>query len=549
MPRLIEAAGYVRMSTDDQEGSPEQQREAIIKYADQNGYKITCWFEDLGISGDRTDKRIGFQRMIAAGSAKEFGAILCWDQDRFGRFDMIEAGRWIYPLRQAGVHLATVTGGRMDWETLAGRLVYSVQQEGKNQYLRDLSKNVTRGMDKLASEGKWCTGVPPFGYVVDADQRLQLGEPEDVAMVKEIFARYLRGESTRQLSQWLQQRGVTGPKGKPWTATGIGSMLKNERYLGYLVHNQRTSSKYKDTSNPNGKMRVRPRDEWTIVENTHPAIVTREDFDAAQELLKLNTRKNCPNPGKASALSGLLRCGQCGYGMIYDRANGNRAYTCYSYRERPGECERFSVFERETLKVILHTLRTEYFDKHLTPEHVAKIREAMRKRLSGKRADLDVSKAHLSKIEGQLSQAKRRLVEVDADMIRHVQERIRELENQRDGLLLEIGAASKPAESQITAVEERINAAIDWLARLEQLAQTDYDGQLVNSMLRQFIDKIDLNVERQQWGKTGKRFKCKLIGGTVFFKTTAGLTSVGCEQWRAADGPDRHSYRSPLSAI
>ncbi len=523
MAKKITAAAYLRMSTDDQEGSPGQQREEILKYAEIHGYRVAQWFEDLGVSGDRTDKRIDFQRMIAAGAAKEFEAILCWDQDRFGRFDMIEAGRWIYPLRQAGVHLATVTDGRMDWETLAGRLVYSVKQEGKNQFLRDLSKNVTRGMEKLAAEGKWVTGVPPFGYVVDADQRLQLGSPEDVAIVKEVFARYLAGASTRQLSSWLRDSGVLSPKGKPWTATGISSMLKNERYLGFLIYNQRSSSKYKDPTNPTGKMRMKPRAEWTIASNTHPAIVTREDFDAAQELLKLNTRKTNPNPGETTALSGLLRCGRCGYTMIADRCNGTASYTCYSYREHPGACERFNAFEIDALKAILKALRTEYFDKFLTPANIDQIRKAMRKRLSGRRADVDVAKAHLQKIDSQLKQAKRRLVEVDADMVRHVQERIRELEDQRDGLLPQIEAAKQPAEMQITAVEERIKAAIDWLSRLEQLVDTEYDSGLVNAMLRQFIDKVELQIERVQWGKSGKRFKCNLVGGTVFFKLNAGL--------------------------
>jgi len=63
-----------------------------------------------GISGDATEKRLDFQRMIAdASGRRDFEAILCWDQDRFGRFDSVEAGFWIHPLRKAGVKLVTVT--------------------------------------------------------------------------------------------------------------------------------------------------------------------------------------------------------------------------------------------------------------------------------------------------------------------------------------------------------------------------------------------------------------------------------------------------------
>jgi len=70
----------------------------------------------------------------------------------------------------------------------------------------------------------------------------------------------------------------------------------------------------------------------------------------------------------------------------------------------------------------------------------------------------------------------------------------------------------------VGAIEERITAATKWLTDLEKLVDTDYSGPVVNKLLRQFVDKVELQIERVQWGKTGKRFKCNLVGGTVFFK-------------------------------
>jgi DNA invertase Pin-like site-specific DNA recombinase len=55
MARLITAVGYLRMSTDKQETSPEQQRAEIEKYAAQHGYQVMRWYADLGVSGDKTD--------------------------------------------------------------------------------------------------------------------------------------------------------------------------------------------------------------------------------------------------------------------------------------------------------------------------------------------------------------------------------------------------------------------------------------------------------------------------------------------------------------
>ncbi|MEL6104813.1 MAG: recombinase family protein [Planctomycetota bacterium] len=569
MPRKIAAVGYVRMSTDKQETSPEQQRFEIEAFADANNYRIDRWYEDLGISGDRTDKRLQFQQMIADGSDGKFIAILCWNQDRFGRFDAIEAGRWIHPLREAGVHLATVTDGVIDWHSMAGRITYNVVQEGKHQFLRDLSANVTRAMNGLANAGKWVAGVPPVGYVVDDDKMLQLGPAEDVALVQEIFRRYAAGESLRNIAQWLRDKGIKSPKGKTWTTTGISNVLKNERYLGYMIYNQRSSSKYRDGSpNPKGRMKTLPRSEWTIIEDTHPAIVDRETFDVVQELLKTNTRKTHPNPDKLTALSGILRCGKCGYGMFCDRSNGVPQYTCYSYRERPGECERFTIREADGLRVILTAMKTEYFDVVLSDANINAVRERMREILHGTDGTEPASTilgAQLAKLDSQIDQARTRLVEVSNDMIEHVERRLRELQDQRDSVARSLAMATSGPEKALDGIERQVEAASAWMSKLEAIADTDYDGNTVNRMLREFIDRVELDMHREQWGPSGKRFRCVINGGRIWLKSSEfGLieTSESCHEHlastetsesrkerRSADGPYRHSHRSPRGSV
>ncbi len=144
MAKLTPAVAYIRMSSDKQEASPKQQREEITALA-KGRYKVVRWYIDEGISGADTS-RAEFRRMISdASELQDFEAVLCWDQDRFSRFDPAEANYYWHTLRMSGVRIETVNQGLIDLEDLGGWLTASVNQHAKAQYLRDLSKKRTAG--------------------------------------------------------------------------------------------------------------------------------------------------------------------------------------------------------------------------------------------------------------------------------------------------------------------------------------------------------------------------------------------------------------------
>ena len=87
----IPAVGYFRRSTADQEDSIDQQKVAVRKYADDNGYNLIREYDET-ISGDDTKNRVEFLTMRDdVTEAADFKAVVCWDQDRFGRIDSLEA--------------------------------------------------------------------------------------------------------------------------------------------------------------------------------------------------------------------------------------------------------------------------------------------------------------------------------------------------------------------------------------------------------------------------------------------------------------------------
>lgn len=188
----------------------------------------------------------------------DFRAILCWDQDRFGRFDSIEAGEWISPLRRAGVELICVVQGRINWDDFAGRMIYQITQEGKNQFLVSLSNNVMRGMLKQARDG-YGKRRSPYGYdrvyfdeagnemhrVVGSARfakpkgwKAKLAPPEaeqEVETIKWIFDTYANTDAnSRSIASDLNRRGIKTRSGIDWQCQSVRVVLRNPVYIGTM---------------------------------------------------------------------------------------------------------------------------------------------------------------------------------------------------------------------------------------------------------------------------------------------------------------------------
>ncbi len=512
MVRAVPSVGYLRMSTDKQETSPEQQRAEIEKYAASKGYSILRWYADLGISGDRTEKRLQFQQMLADAAEGRFRAILCWDQDRFGRFDSLESGYWIHPLRKQGVQLVTCTDGPVDWNSFAGRMLYGMKQEGKHQYLVDLSNNVTRRMQQMAQEGKWVCGALPIGYVLDEQGKIVLGKPEDVAFVQMLFTEYVSGKTTRQLTAMAKERGFISSKGKPWSVPGLTALLKKQMYVGTFTYGVRQFSKYQPKTQPG---QFRPRGEWVEIPNNHPPIVIQEIFDQVQALLQQRRRHTAPNgKGPGFALSGLLRCNHCGASMHGDSYNQCRNYTCATYKTRPGTCQRYAVKESQVLALLLDQLQGNLF----SPATLKRVRTELVRQVQRPSVDtVDTSQRMLASVERKLEAAERRLLEVSKDMLPRVEQQIRQLEQQRQALLSQVAAEPTAPKHNATDVQGRVDAALAWFKNLQRIAKIGYDPRKVNRLLVQFIEAVELHLERKQIGKKPNRCRTEITGGSIRF--------------------------------
>lgn len=510
---MTPAAAYYRMSDDEQVGSIPSQQSVVRPYASENSYKLIAEYADHGISGDATDRRKEFQRMHADALAGKFKAILCWDQDRFGRFDSIEAGFWIHPLRKAGVKLVTVADGVVDWDTFTGRVMYSLKQEGKHQFLCDHSRNVARELLRMAQDGQWPGGPAPLGYDIGPDRRLALGAPDEIAIVRLIFDGYLAGKSLRDLTEELNEKGYRAARGKPFRILAISYMLKNRNYTGDFHWNTTTESKYLQIKggkveaggNADGERRQHKRADWVVIPDSHPALVTREEFAAVQEIFQSRRPSTPLKRGGLYVLSGLLRCAACGSAMTGSTYNGEPHYVCGGfYTFGKSYCSRNSVKQGELLSLVVDAIEASY----LTPGTMRAAKAELKRLAAGEATATNASTGQLAAVRRDLDVAERNMALASTDALRKRYERIVEELADREQSL----QSHQSRGDSFAAAKAALDDAI---GRLQAVRATLDSGDpvAIRNALRGAIERIEVKVRKEKY--TAKRFRYVLDGGTI----------------------------------
>lgn len=523
MTKLIPAVAYVRMSTDKQDKSPARQRADIEPYAAKRGYEIIEWYTDEGISGDNTEKRLAFKKMCADGALGMFKVIVCEDLDRFGRFDSNEAGYWIYPLRQNGISIDTVTEGTVDLESMTGRIMNTIKIEGKHAYLTDLSGKIASAHNKTKLAGKVTTGRPPFGYAIDETRTLIPGDPDKVRTLEGIFSQYAAGHSLREIALWLNNTGVATQLGKTWSARSVSLILANERYLGHMVYNQFSTSKYRDPGNPKGKTIPKPRDEWLIKKNTHQPLVDLATWDAVQKRRASNSKQfSGPRNKNQYALRGMLFCENCGGPMCgHSNRAGKIHYQCNKYNSHPEVCERRTADELEILRNVLRVIREQVIDKYFGPAQMAHIKEAMREKIKARDGSANNSRTRTAdriiKLDHDIETATVRLITIAPDIQPLIEKKIRVWQSERAELADHLAKKDAPPAQQLAVALSRVDAMVGWLGRLDELADSEnYDAVKIARLLPTFVPRVGVSIDPQEI--EGSRYKRQtLVGGSVYF--------------------------------
>ena len=337
---------YIRLSIEDDDvsgnpfkkesGSITTQRALLYDYIKNrkefDGCKVIEKCDD-GFSGTHFDNRPKFTEMIELAKKGKVNCIIVKDFSRFGR-DYVELGNYLeqlFPFME--VRFISVNDN-YDSAELAGGTTGGLDVAFKNliydYYSREMSRKQRIAWQRMAEQGQYNSNCALYGYRKSEEDKHKLViEPEEAAVVKEIFDMKIAGTGTTLIAKALNDRGIPYPselyrsrgdtrqwknRGKPcyWTAGKIEAIIRDEKYTGTMVQ---LKTKLDSVG---GKQVSRPKEEWVRVENTHEPVITYPQYIRAVSSLKQQ------KAAESRKMKNIYYCGCCGralfnahYGTIF----------------------------------------------------------------------------------------------------------------------------------------------------------------------------------------------------------------------------------------
>ncbi len=316
--------GYVRVSSIKQgEGvSLDAQKDAILRFAEQNGIKIIRWFEEQQTAAK--SGRPVFNGMIKALNANKADGVVMHKIDRSARnfFDWAKIGELAD--RGIAVHFATES---LDFQSRGGRLTANIQMAVAEDYVRNLRAEVFKGQRGQLERGYYPFGAP-LGYLNNGKRQLKTIDPIKGPLVKQAFELYGSGQhSIRSLRLQMATIGLNRGHGRPLPKGSVERLLANPFYAG-VISIKTTGETF---------------------QGAHEPLISMELFQKVQDIKAGKYGKKITRHDHQ--FRGLFTCGHCSRSMIPERQKGHVYYRCQFPK-----CPRNCVREELLADAIIETL-------------------------------------------------------------------------------------------------------------------------------------------------------------------------------------------------
>ena len=376
-PIKRKVAAYARVSTDheEQQSSYEAQVSYYTDYIQsRDDWEFAGMFADEGVSGCSIKGRKGFLSMIEEALAGNINLIITKSVSRFAR-NTVDSLSTIRKLKEHNVECYFEKENIWTFDSKC-ELMLSILSSISQEESRSISENVTWGHRRRMADGKVSV---PFGRFLGYD-RGEHGElivnEKEAEVVREIYRLFLSGLTPHSIAKELTARHIPTPGGKvKWTASTIKSILTNEKYKGDALLQKTFTPDYltKKTKKNDGQI---PQ---YYVENSHPAIIAPEVYEAVQA--EMERRKGCRSRySGVDILASKLVCGECGsfYSpKVWHSTDQYRRVVYQCGHKYKGECKCSTPhLTAETIKdAFIHSFNEMISNKN---EIIANLRESIR---------------------------------------------------------------------------------------------------------------------------------------------------------------------------
>lgn len=461
---------------------------AMRQYCDTHGLVVRREInDDIGKSATSLSGRDGMQQLLAESmlQPRPFDAVLIWSIDRSFR-NSLEGLTAFKQFEEAGVELISLNE-HFD-NTASGHMLKAITLAVAEHESRRKSERTRLGQAEAAKQGSWLFR-PPIGYVVtrleiEGKHKFKLELDAVYApIVQEIFEQVFNGKGIARIAEDLNIRGLKTPRGNNWTTDTVWKILHNPVYCGDIVHGQRPRIF--------GSKKRRKAEQPIITHDAHPAIIDRDTFIKAKEIIASRQRSSIHprSVGSRFLLSGYAYC-QCG-SLLSGRSSISRRYSyyfCQGRSRRKTDCQQKGLRADKLEAVVVNKLAEVILEPDTLLELIKLANDAIAK------ADSDVPKRiastqlELKKIGEKIERLVDAIADGDGD-VSDIKSRISALKKRSRGLEQELYTlADQQAERPEPICESDIRHYVNNLRQV--LAMSDIEQR--KSCLRGLIESVSL---------------------------------------------------------
>lgn len=476
----MKIAAYIRVSTDEQAdkgNSLHEQKERLTAYCRSQGWTLPTFYLDDGYSAKDTN-RPRLQQLISDIEKKDIDIVLTTKLDRLTRKLSDLLGIIDYFDDHECKYVSASES--FDTSTAVGRMVLQLLGVFAEFERERTSERVSENMISIAKNSDKAITRPCYGYdIIDRRYAINENESKFVLIMCDLAE---AGDGYRMIAKKMNELGSRTKKGKPWDQMNVKRLLKNMTIAGVRVYNQRKNVK--------GKIVMRPRDEWIISENNHPAIVPLERLRNIHTILESRTVAHSHANNESYLLTGLVKCRYCGGNMKGSTSRHKRKtktyeyfrYICSSYVLGYG-CKHHAVHRNDIESTIVNKIKeiASHADNKLLPAELStSINYNAKSAIESELEKINI------RIQKQIKAYTDELI--SADDLRAASDAA---EAERKRLKTELERIEKQEKNK-SAIEDRAAALVDDISGIDRIKAKNSIRQLINKII---VDGKDMSIE------------------------------------------------------